>query len=295
MLSIWLVGALFFPSYCIAESSVPRLIAVYPNLNGNGTDNLGYRVLELALAKSGRAYTFQLHPVAVNDERARAMIESGDIDIADFGASREFENLFSAVYFPIDRGLLGYRLFVIHRSRVAEFSKIASLADLRKLTAGQGLGWSSSNIMRSAGIPVVTGANLKSLFPMLQAGRFDFLPLGLNEVYDFYEEYKIVSSDLVIDTHSVLYYRFARMFYVKHGNTTLRDAVQSGLERAFNDGSFQTLFENDPGVHSAIARAHITARTAIVIENPLMTAAFDAIPEKYFISPGKVQGIPNDR
>ncbi|MDZ7938539.1 MAG: hypothetical protein U5M53_09775 [Rhodoferax sp.] len=188
----------------------------YPNLNGNGTDNLGYRMLELALSRCGRPYTLTVHPLSVNDERARAMLRRGEINVVDFGSGAEFETAFNAIYFPIDRGLLGYRLSLIHYTLTNDFSRINNLAQLRQYRAGQGLGWSNNIIiMQTAGIPVVTGPTLESLFPMLEAKRFDYLPLGLNEVYGFSEQYGDYAPSMVVDEHLLLVYRFARLFYVR--------------------------------------------------------------------------------
>jgi ABC-type amino acid transport substrate-binding protein len=280
-------------SLCIAllgaahAASAPLLTAVYPNLNGNGKDNLGYRVLELALQKSGDPYKLTVDKQAMNDDRARQELDHGRISVADFGSGADFEERFSAIYFPIDRGLLGYRLAIIAQSSVAAFAEITSLEDLRKFTAGQGLGWSNNVIMEAAGIRVQPGPTLASLFPMLEAGRFDFLPLGLNEVYGFLDEYKSVAPQLVVDTHVVLIYRFARLFYVKKDNLALRDLLLDGLAKSFNDGSFQKLLSSDPAIQTAIERAKLSKRTAIVIDNPTMTGALKSIPEKYFFKPAE--------
>jgi hypothetical protein len=260
---------------------------VYPNLNGNGADNLGYRMLELALARSGKPYTLSLHPLAVNDERARAMLRRGEVSVADFGSGAEFEKAFSAVYVPIDRGLLGYRISLVHFSQEAEFAKVHTLAQLRRFRAGQGLGWSNNAIMQAAGISVVTGPTLESLFPMLEARRFDFLPLGLNEVYGFSEQYGDFAPSMVVESHTLLVYKFARLFYVQPDQTELHASILLGLKRAFADGSFQKLLNADPSVRRALLRAKLSQRSTIALDNPLLTEAFQAIPDEYFFKPSE--------
>ena len=246
-----------------AQSPPPAV--VYPNLNGNGADNLGFRVLELALSKSGKPYALHLHPMSVNDERARAMLRRGEINVADFGSSAEFEKAFSAVYFPIDRGLLGYRISLIHYNLESEFARIKSLTQLRRYRAGQGVGWSNNAIMQAAGIGVVTGPTLESLFPMLEARRFDFLPLGLNEVYGFSEQYGDFAPSAIVDPHVLLVYRFARLFYVRPDNTELHACLLLGLKRAFADGSFQKLLGADPSIRRALLRAKLSQRSLSLI------------------------------
>lgn len=267
-----------------AQAAMP---VVYPNLNGRGVDNLGYRMLELALQRSGKPYSLALHPMAVNDERARAMLRRGEVNVADFGSGAEFEKAFSAVYFPIDRGLLGYRISLIHYSQEAEFARVQSLAQLQRYRAGQGLGWSNNAVMQAAGIAVVTGPTLESLFPMLEAKRFDFLPLGLSEVYGFSEQYGDYAPSMVIDPHVLLIYRFARLFYLRPDSTELHAMVHLGLKRAFTDGSFQKLLHSDPSVRRALARAKLAQRTAITIDNPQLTEAFLTIPDEYYFKPSE--------
>ena len=90
-----MVSLLFIAGAALASP----LSVTYPNLNGNGTANLGYRVLSLALSKTGEPYALYLHPLAVNDERARAMLVNGGIDVTDFAAAAHLEN---RVVIPID-------------------------------------------------------------------------------------------------------------------------------------------------------------------------------------------------
>jgi hypothetical protein len=254
----------------------------YPNLNGNGLNNLGYRMLELALSRCGKPYTLAMHSQPVNDERARAMLRHGDIDVVDFGSGVEFEKAFNAIYFPIDRGLLGHRISLIHYTLQNEFSRISNLNQLCRYRAGQGVGWSNNVIMQAAGIPVVTGPTLESLFPMLEAKRFDYLPLGLNEVYGFSEQYGDFAPSVVVDDHLLLVYRFARLFYVRPGHDELHALVRNGLQTAFAEGSFQKLLNSDPSVRRAVIRAKLNQRTTILIDNPLLTDAFLTIPDAYY-------------
>jgi hypothetical protein len=239
-------------------------------------------MLELALSRSGRRYTLSLHSQPTNDERARAMLRKGDISVVDFVAGADFEAAFSAVYFPIDRGLLGYRLSLIRYSLQSRFSRFNDLTQLRGFRAGQGFGWSNNVIMQTAGLPVVTGPTLESLFPMLEAERFDYLPLGLNEAYGFADQYQRIAPSMVVDTHLLLVYRFVRMLYVRSGDSELGAVILQGLQYAFADGSFQALLNNDPSVRSAVLRAKLGQRTTIAINNPLLTPAFLNIPESYF-------------
>src|SRR5215470_2307324 len=142
------------PMLFMTVSAHAELRVVYPNVEGAADQNYGAQVLALALAKSRVPYTLTIHPARVNQERARMMIEEGQISVYDFGTSAEFEQRLLPVYFPIDRGFLGYRLFVIHRDNTDAFASITSIEQLREKTAGQGVNWSDTAILRHAGITV---------------------------------------------------------------------------------------------------------------------------------------------
>ena len=270
-----------------SAAQTDTLSVVYPNMNAKGQDNLGYRMLDLALSKSGKPYTLLQHPAPANNERARALLRQGEVNVADFGSGAEHEKNFRAVYFPIDRGLLSYRISLIHASQEAAFARVNTLAQLRAYRAGQGLGWSGVTILQAAGVPVVTVPTLESLFPMLEAKRFDFLPLGLSEVYGLSEQYGDYAPSAIVDTHTLLVFRMARLFFVRHDSAELHAAILLGLKRAFTDGTFQKLLYSDPSVRRALLRAKLSQRSTIVLDNPLLTEAFQAIPDEYFFKPSE--------
>ncbi len=266
-----------------AQGSPMRV--VYPNLDGLGPQAFGYRALQLALEKSGQAFQLMLGPGETNHARARKQLDSGGIDVVDFGTSPAFEQQYQALYFPVDRGLNGWRLFVIRASRASAFAAVTDLAGLRRLRAGQGSDWSDAALLEAAGLPVMRATTLNTLFRMLAAGRFDYLPLGLNEVYGLLEHAGSDARDCVVEPRLVLVYPFERLFFVRRGNEALRAVLQAGLTRAFEDGSFNALFAADPSNQTAMARAKLAERRALRIDNPTLSRAAREIPARYFITP----------
>jgi ABC-type amino acid transport substrate-binding protein len=264
--------------------SAHELEVVYPLIEERPRDSYGYKVLELALAKSGRRYRLTVSKELMSQERARASLEDGRISVFDTGASAQAEERLRAVYFPIDRGISGYRLFIVNRALSAEFAAIKDLDGLRLKTAGQGPGWADVKILENAGIKVQI-APFGALFAMADNRRFDFYPLGLEEVYGMLDKYRERAPGSVVEETLVLHYPFARLFFVNKGNLELHDALLAGLQAAFADGSFQKLLENDPGYKAARQRANIAKRTIIEVENPELTPRFKAIPAKYFAKP----------
>ncbi|WP_163833528.1 type 2 periplasmic-binding domain-containing protein [Spartinivicinus ruber] len=255
---------------------------VYPNTDNLGQTALGYQVLKLALAHSGVEYQLTLSKKVINPKRARFYIKQGKIDIYDFGTSSIFETELLPIYFPIDRGLNGWRIFIIHKDNKTEFNKVNNLSELQKFVALQGIGWSDIDLLENAGIRVVS-SEMHNLFRMLQRKRADFFPLGVNEIYGFYRNNTIETPSLIVDKRVLLIYPFARFFFVNKQNHQLRDIIQLGLERSFANGSFQNLFNAQPEYIEALQLGKLNKRTTIYIDNPDITDEFKAIPKKYFI------------
>ena len=123
---------LFFLLFLIifTSNAYAQLKVIYPNVNGEGMDSFGYSVLKLALEKSGREFELTLNTFDVNNARIRILIKQKKISISDFGTSVDFEQEFLPIYFPIDLGLNGWRIFLIHKKNRNKFRKISTLKDL---------------------------------------------------------------------------------------------------------------------------------------------------------------------
>ena len=140
-------------------------------------------------------------------------------------------------------------------------------------------------MLRAAGLPVVTADQLGLLFKLLQAGRFDYLPLGLNEVHQLVQQHRSIAPDAVVEPHLALVYPFARLFFVRRGDEARRAAIAEGLAQAFEDGSFQALFAADRTTQGVLAQARLAERRVLQVANPGLSAATRAIPARYFIRP----------
>jgi hypothetical protein len=269
---------------CLPLQAAAQLNVIYPSMEERSSDSYGYKVLSLALEKSGRPFHLALSASKMNHDRALKSIEEGVVSIIDVGTSADLEERFATIYFPIDQGISGYRLFIINKNRAGDFAAIKTLADLQKKVAGQGPGWSDIKILEQSGIRVVT-AEFTSLFKMVDIGRFDFYPLGIEEVFGLLEKFKANCPNSIVEPTLVLHYPFARLFFVRKDNKVLQDAIMDGLDKAFTDGSFQKLINNDPAFKEARQRSEMGGRTVIEVGNPNLTEKFKKIPAKYFTKP----------
>lgn len=259
-----------------------KVEVIYPNRDGMGEKAFGYQLLVIALKKSGEDYLVKIETEPTNQDRALFNLEKGTISVVDTGVGKEFESKFDAIYIPIDRGLTGWRIFLINKNKKAEFAKIKTIRDLKSKIAGQGIGWSDIKIIENAGIKVVTAPKIESLVTMVEKGRFDFLPLGVNEAYGFLSEFGRKKSDVIVEENIILKYQFARLFYVKKGNKKLHDDIEKGLENAFKDGTFQSFINEHPFFKEGIEKANLKNRIEIKISNPFLTEKFKKIDPKWW-------------
>jgi hypothetical protein len=174
------------------------------------------------------------------------------------------------VPFPIDNGLLGYRINLIDRHERDRISRVHSLEDLRQLRVGQGTAWSDVRIYEYNRIPVETTADYRSLVLMLLHGRFDLFPRGLWEIAPEIAAYGPSYPDLAVGNHLLLHYPFCEAFYVSRSAPHLAARLEAGLERMVADGSFEALFAKHFG--KRVAELDLRPLTVIELKNPYLPA-----------------------
>lgn len=229
-------------------------------------------ILEKTLADGG--YTLKPLYTDVTPDRGLLLLQSGRIDVVSLPATPERERLYRAVPVDIMRGMLGYRVLLIRKERQAEFSAITSLDGLRKMRLGFGSQWADFPILEHNGLTVVGNPQYASLFGMLDKGRFDAFPRGLNEAWREQEEHAAELPDLAVESSLLLYYPYPVYFFVQRDDIALASRLQRGLERAMADGSMRTLFLH---YHAdLLKKAGLEQRRLISLENPLLPADFHA-------------------
>ncbi|KMJ54941.1 hypothetical protein ACG97_01370 [Vogesella sp. EB] len=224
--------------------------------------------LQLALDKSGQAYTLKpvLPQMLQGRSIARAMGAGGDIDVLWTMSTREREALLLPVRFPVDKGLLGWRIAIVRQDKAAQFANVQTVQDLRYFTAGQEHDWPDTRILRESGLPVMTASQYDSLFRMLVVKRFDYFPRGVAEAWA--EVDARPELGLTVDRFIVLRYPAAEYFFVTPRKPYLAEHIWQGLLRAQADGSFDRLFHAhfDP----LLQRARLSQRRVIELDNPMI-------------------------
>lgn len=246
-----------------AQSNVIRV-------NGAADGNASYvmEILNLALSKTDTRYELKVDDTPVTQARNMDDVASGRMDLLWAATNIEMEEMLLPIRIPLYRGLLGHRIFIIKPESQARFDQVKTFDDLKRFSFGQGTTWADSGILESNGLKVIRTNKYPSLFYMLDGGRFDAFPRGVQEPWAELETNK--SLPLTVEKRIMLVYRMPLYFFTKHGNTKLAADLELGLNRAIADGSFNEVFFRHPIVRSAIEQANLHDRIAFMIDNPTL-------------------------
>jgi hypothetical protein len=226
-------------------------------------------VLKRTIAEYG-PYTKQPYTIPLSTDRIATELSKGElVNVMALDVGNEFVNMNAIpVPYPIDKGLLGYRVALIRKERAAEFAAIDTLEELRAFTVGRGTGWGDVKIFQHNGIRVETAPKYESLFKMLDGGRFDLFPRGVTEAPQELAMFGKHYPDLVIADRLLIKYRYAQFFYVSRAVPRLAERIAAGLEAMIADGSLDALF--DKHFAKAIADLKLDKRTTITLDNPFL-------------------------
>jgi hypothetical protein len=267
--ALWLAAA-----SSLAMAAPAAMHFVLPRIAPGAEAQANYfpELLRLALQKTEARdgpFDISFYPYDLTSPRRTLELKRhGVINIMWDGSNAERERELLPIRISLVRELNDYRVFLIRKDDAARFQALRTLADLRQLRAGAGFNWPSVDVLRHNGLPVETTINYGSLFPMLKAGRFDYMPRGVHEAWA--EEKQYGPQGLVVESTIFLHYRVPFYFFVGPGNTAMAKRVERGLKLAMADGSFDKLLVGYPAFRRALDE--IAARKRRVFELDLPTA-----------------------
>jgi len=229
------------------------------------------RALEATKADFGD-YHFTLVTAHYGTHRGRRMIESGDVINMYASPPRPpeitaKENIITIAK-PLLKGLLGYRRLIVNREALPSFKAIRTREQLAKKTAGQGRHWLDAALLRYNHFKVTDTSGYEHLFPMLARHRYDYLPLGAQEIEQALETNAQAYPDLVIEPDIIIYYPWPVVFQVSGKYPQLARRVEIGLERIIADKELATLFEHQYA--ELLQTLRRPSMRVFLLENPYM-------------------------
>lgn len=275
-----LCGILLFSFLKAAPTSV-----IYPSSNPRFAEYI--EILHTALDKSSSMYgpcTLRAATEEMNEARYFIEVISGkNVNVVWGATSVEREAYAIPIKIPLAKGLLGYRIGLIHSDLQSKFSQVKTPKELSNFVFGLGIGWGEVPIYRSAGFQVIE-SNYDNLFKMLNAGRIDFLSRGINEIWDEFDFYSQDNPNISIENTLLLHSVFPYYFFVTPKDKKLAERIEFGMRQMLKDGSYDAIFLKYN--KEAINRAQLDKRRIIEIINPNLPLDTPKDPELWY-SPQK--------
>ncbi|WP_317205042.1 transporter substrate-binding domain-containing protein [Janthinobacterium sp.] len=204
----------------------------------------------------------------MNEERTLNELKGGKVvNIAWSSTSTDKEKDLLPIRIPLRKGILGYRVALIQSDKQAEIDKVTTLAELKKLTIGQGTGWGDVALYEANGFKVTT-AKYDELFKMTAGGRFDLFPRGISEAFAEQEHNVKANPKLAVEKNILIYYPWPYYFFFNKADGALQKRMQAGIRKMIKDGSFDSIFKKYNG--KAIAQANLKGRKIFRIKNALL-------------------------
>ncbi len=273
MATIATVGA---AAAAASPTAQQKMLFIYngPEAPNDNRYTYHWRVLTAALEVTKNKYgPYELASADFMSE-SRQMIEinnpNGKLNTMVLDTSRNMEKNLLPVKIPIDKGLLGYRVFLIQAKNQERFNQISTLDELRKISIGQGFDWSDLEIFKAAGFPVVPGASYDGLFSMLMANRFDAFGRGVTEVLPELQQRRKRLPGMAIEKSILLYYPMPVYFWfprTENGEARAK-RVHEGMNLLIANGTLDKLFHEEFG--PAIAALALKQRRLFKIDNPTL-------------------------
>ena len=260
-----LVSILVSSVVCLSFSVSAETQVIHPKLQLQ-TDRYMVGLMKIALAHFPGEYSFSEYDELLTRARLAELVKDGQISVLWTGSSKHNDAILAPVHIPAYKGLMGHRVFIIRQGDQGRFDSVRSLADLQRITLGQGRSWSDTKILQNAGFTVVTSNKAEGLFYMLDGARFDGFPRGVHEPWA--EVANHPNLQLTVERNLVLKYVMPYYFYISKGNLQLVRDLTTGLEKSIADGSFDRHFYDDVDVKMALEKSDLKNRTIFSISNP---------------------------
>lgn len=258
-----------------ATSPAAPMRFVYPAPeNANDQRQTYYWELLRAVLESNRAYygdyTLEPSPAPMSYQRAQAELERGGdrINIFAPAGNKALESSSLEIPLPLDKGLIGLRLFLIMDGSQAELDKVGTVNDLKRFTIGQRPSWTDTSILQHNGFLVVSTDNFEGLFKGLAANRFDLFARGANEIQAEWLGRRQTIQGLSIEKNLALLYPMSRHYFVPRTNKgmLMAERIRDGLQRLAATGEFERRYQAYKAV--VLKDVPLAGRRVFRLQNP---------------------------
>lgn len=239
------------------------------NQTDHPLDGFAVGALQVALKHMKGDFELKVTHDPVTQSRAIEWVKSGDMEVMWLATNQSAERDLLPIYFPLLKGLLGHRVMIIAPEKQAVFDRVQTLDDVRRLTFGQGIGWPDVEILRGAGLNVLTTGKYENLFPMAEGSRFDGFPRGVLEPWA--ELRARTQLDLTVERNIVLVYPLPFYLFVNRDRPDLAAKLQEALDAALAAGDYDKYYYNAQLIRDALDKSNLKNRKVFRLTNHELT------------------------
>jgi len=226
---------------------------------------LMHEVMERTVPKYG-PYTITVDTNHMERDRlVRTMAQGGVVNVTSSPADANYLSKLLWVDIPIDMGLQSWRIALVDAEQAARVRSAAEKGELKQLRAGVGSTWVSRTFLHDNGYRYVAGGNYDGLFDMLMAGRFDYFPRGVHEIFPEYDLRRARWPRLAVDESFLIHANMPMLFFISPSEPRLQQRVQAGMEAMLKDGSLERFVLKH--YRAALQRAKLCKRLRIELVN----------------------------
>lgn len=264
------IAAFALCSFVVTMAEAATWTITYPRPIDDSDARAQYPIALLKLALDKTGVNYELRPsdrILLTGKAMRQLRENREVNVVWSMTDSQREKELTPIRIPIAKGLIGLRVFVINQNKKAKFDDVLSLTDMRKLVPIQGEEWPDTKILQANGFNVFTVPEFREAYDMIKQGKGDFFPRSVMEV-DAELEAEGRRNNFYLEPSMALYYPTAMYYFVSGSNKTLANLIETGLNRAMDDGSFDALFES---TYAPILESlGVDERKIFTLENPLL-------------------------
>lgn len=258
---------------CSASAETMRFVYPPPESAGDERHLYYWQLLDAVLESNREVYgDFETTPFAMpmTFQRAAAEVESenGLVNIVSRATNPDLEKRLRPIRIPLDKGLLGARMFLVMPETQARLERISRLDELQHFTIGQSSSWTDVRVLQAAGFKLVLADGYVPLFGMLGAGRFDLFARGAIEIEAEWRANRERVAGLSIEKRFLLFYPMPRYFFVPRTpeGERMAERIEDGLQRLRQSGEFERRFQNWKKL--VFKDVQLSGRTVFRLPNP---------------------------
>lgn len=275
-LKVLLLIAIFYSAF--SASSTREITYPRPEDGIDKRQDFALEVLQKILSGYQDKYQLTQSDYPAQQDRALLLLNERLLDVVWTGASKHREEHYRAIRIPIQKGLLGWRLFLVNKDNTELLKSVESSQQLRHYSIGLGGGWPDVALFSDNGFVVHTTTSYDALFHMLQKRRFQLFPRSVMEIWGEYDSYK--HFEIAVEPHVIVRYPYANFFFVNKQDEALAKDIEAGFNAIIDSGEYEAIFQAT--YQDILKRSRFSERKIMTLKNGFFREPDDTEKKYYF-------------